>query len=158
MNAIHIRSNARILTLIGVALLFASGLTMNRVQAQTKPSETNSAVTADQQKQLNHLRQLSDQLQKDRDAVDAVAGEYGWDSNEADAAQQRLFQDRQEYRSLRHSLQAAGVSIPSAARNGGTVTQGTQNGRCGSRGCDHHCDGGHDCGHDGDHCCHGHCT
>lgn len=119
---------------------------------------SGSSVTIEQQRQLDRLNQLSEQLRKDRDAVDAAAGTYGWDSNEADAAQQRLFQDRQQYRSLRRSLEVAGVSVPPDAGSGGKSNQATQSPRCCSHGHGHHgcCDGGHDCrGNGEDHCCHG---
>jgi Tfp pilus assembly protein PilV len=163
MNVVHIRPNARIFTLLGVAVLALAGLTLKGVQAQTKTPDTSASVTADQQKQLDHLRQLGDQLQKDRDAVDAAAGAHGWDSNEADATQQQLFKDRQEYRSLRRSLQAAGVSLPSDTMRSGTGNQSTQNGNCCGHRHGHHdcCGGAHDCAshngdcaHHGNHCCH----
>ena len=158
MNAIHIRSNARILTLIGVALLFASGLTINRMQAQTKPSETNSAVTADQQKQLNHLRTAQRPASKGSRRCRCGGRRVWFGRDRSRCRSTEVVPGSPGVSKLEALLASSRVSTPSAARNGGTVTQGTQNGRCGSRGCDHHCDGGHDCGHDGDHCCHGHCT
>jgi hypothetical protein len=116
--------------------------------AQTKPTESKSTVSAEQQKQLDHLQQLADRLINDRDAVSSAVAQYGWDSNEADLAQQRLLQDRQEYRTLRRSLQNDGISLPA-------TSAGSTGGNC----CDH--DGHHCCDHDhGSHdCCSGggHC-
>jgi hypothetical protein len=117
-------------------------------QGQTKSAENKSAITADQQKQLDRLQQLTNQMAKDRDAVSSAVAQYGWDSNEADTAQQHLLQDRQEYRSVRRSLENEGVSLPTSA-------WGSTGGNC----CDH--DGQHCCDHDhGSHdCCSGagHC-
>jgi hypothetical protein len=124
--------------------------------AQMKSAESSGSVTAAQEKQLNHLQQLNEQVQKDRDEVASAVAKHGWDSDEADAAQQRLFQDRQEYRALRRSLQQAGVSIPPDPTTG---DRSSQSGHCAHHANGHHgCCGGHGhCAeHDGDCCCGNH--
>jgi hypothetical protein len=147
-----------ILLFVCAVMVSVLGPNLGRAHAQTRARQSNPPVTAEQQKQLDRLTQLEEQLQKDGDAVDSAVRQYGWDSNEADAAQQRLLGDRQEYRSLTGSLQQAGVSVPSDAR-GGMDTQNSQNGHCcgyGHHSCWHGCCGGgaQNSPHDGG-CCHG---
>ena len=121
--------------------------TLTITHAQTKATNSGGTLTADQQKQLNRLQQLNEQIQRDGDAVRSAASQHGWDSDEADAAQQRLFQDRQEYRALKRSLQQAGVSVPPDMTNTGMGNRATPGGHCG-----HHANGHHGCcGGDG-HC------
>jgi len=141
-----------------LSIVFLSFLPLfiaSHTAAQTTAPPANKTISLDQQKQLDQLQQLNDQLQKDRDAVHAAAAQYGWDSNETDAAQQRLFQDRQQYRTLRRSLQQAGVSVSSDAPppNTNTTTQSADCSHCGHH-AHHGCcgNGGHCADHDS-HCC-----
>jgi hypothetical protein len=139
--------------------LFALSELFTLTYAQTKSVQSSGAVPADQQKQLNRLHQLNEQVQRDRDAVTSAVAQHGWDSDEADAAQQRLFQDRQEYRALRRSLQQAGVSVPPDTTSTGMGNRSTQSGHCGHHTNGHHgcCGGdGHCAEHDGDCCCGNH--
>ena len=79
-------------------------------QAENTPPAVN--VTPEQQKQLDQLNQREAQLQNDRDAMHSAITQYGWDSEQADAAQDQLVRDRMEYRKLRRSLRSAGVPVP----------------------------------------------
>jgi len=128
----------------------------NAASAQTKTPQSGTAVTAEQQKQLDRLTQLREQLRKDEDSVDFAVHQYGWDSNEADAAQQRLLEDRREYRSLRESLQAGGVNIPSDMWGAGMCAHCNQMGSSrsgrGYHGC---CDGARNYAADKGCCCGG---
>lgn len=148
---------ASLLFFLLAAFVIAAG-SLDSAGAQTNAPQTKSTISATQQKNLDHLKQLSEQLQKDRDAVDAAVNQDGWDGDEADAAQQRLIQDRQEYRSLRRSLQAAGVAIPTDAGGPGACCQNNCCGHSGSHGHGHHgcCGGSNNCAehHDGG-CCGG---
>jgi hypothetical protein len=156
-NMPQLKFSAKILTLACAAMLAVSGLTLERARAQTRAPQDRSSVAADQQKQVDRLQQLSEQLQKDRDDVHSAVAQHGWDSDEADAAQQRLFKDRQEYRTLRRSLQAAGVSIPADAGGQGMGNQNNPNGHCRAHGHRHNgCCADNRSGHDGDCCCNGH--
>ena len=149
----------RLLLLMPVIVLFSANPITTPTNAQTRKPESSGTLTADQQKQLDRLQQLNEQMQRDRDAARSAVSQYGGDSDEADSAQQRLLQDRQEYRSLRRSLQQAGVSVPPDATTAGTNNQSRQSGHCG-----HHANGHHDCygddghcaNHDNDCCCGGH--
>lgn len=87
-------------------------------QSPLPDPQSASQVTAGQQKQLDELTKLDQQLQKDRDAVHAAIAQYGWDSDQTDAAQDQLVRDRDEYRKLRRSLRAAGVAGPAATGMG----------------------------------------
>jgi len=46
-----------------------------------KAPQTNTSVSAEQQKNLDHLKQLGEQLQRDRDAVQSAMTQCGWDSD-----------------------------------------------------------------------------
>lgn len=130
----------------------------SKASGQANAPQAKSMVSAEQQKNLDHLKQLSEQLQKDRSAVDVAVNQYGWDSDEADAAQQRLFQDRQEYRSLRRSLESAGVAIPTDPAGPCVGCQHNCCGHCGSHGDGHHgcCGDSHgSSGHHEHSCCGG---
>ncbi|MBZ5516000.1 MAG: hypothetical protein LAN62_14360 [Acidobacteriia bacterium] len=107
------KSYAATAVLVGVALFATWALS----RAQSEPAEPQASpkVSAEQQKQLDQLKQLEDQLQKDRDAVHAAITQYGWDSDQTDAARDQLFRDREGYRKLRRSLRGAGVAVPSPA-------------------------------------------
>jgi len=156
MTFVRLRLFAKILVLFCALIMTSLALTICGADAQTKTADTNNSVTAEQQKQLDRLNQLSEQLQKDRDAVDAAVSAHGWDSNEGDAAQQRLFQDRQQYRTLKHSLAKAGVAVPSDTTDSRTANQGNQGMRhCCGHGHGHHgcCDGDGHCDHDHDDGC-----
>jgi len=146
------------LLLVILAIFVVEFGSPTKVSAQTNTPQAQSTVSAVQQKNLDHLRQLSEQLQKDRSAVDVAVNQYGWDSDQADAAQQRLFQDRQEYRSLRRSLQSAGVATPTDAAGTCVGCQNNCSGHCGSHGDGHHscCGDSHGCSGHHDHgCCGG---
>lgn len=135
---------ASLLFFLLAAFVIAS-VSLDRASAQTNAPQAKSTVSAEQQKNLDHLKQLSEQIQKDRDTVDAAVNQHGWDSDEADAAQQRLIQDHQEYRSLKRSLQAAGVDIPTDAGGPCACCQNNCCGHSGSHGHGHHgCCGGRD--------------
>jgi len=69
-------------------------------------------VTTGQQQQLGRLKELEEQLPKDRQALHQAAAQSGWDSGQADIAQEHLFRDREEYRRLRRTLRAEGVAVP----------------------------------------------
>ncbi len=107
----------KLAALIGAVVLVVAWAV---ARAQSAASDPQSApkVTAEQQKQLDELRQLEQQLQKDRDAVHAAIMEFGWDSDQTDAARDQLFRDREEYRKLRRSLRAAGVAVPPPSGTG----------------------------------------
>ncbi len=142
---------ATLLFFLSAAFVISTG-SLDRASAQTNAPQAKSAVSGEHQKNLDHLKQLGEQLQKDRDAVDAAVNQHGWDSDEADAAQQRLIQDRQEYRNLKRSLQSAGVDIPADAAGPCACCQDNCCGHSGTHGHGHHgCCGGH---HD-DGCCGG---
>jgi hypothetical protein len=157
MNIVHLKLSAKILVLFCALILATFTLTLHGAGAQTKTTDTSSSVTAEQQKQLDRLNELNEQLQKDRAAVDAAISAHGWDSNDADAAQQRLLQDRQQYRTLRQSLVKAGLVLPSDATDSRTGNQGNQGtNHCCGHGYEHHgcCDGdGHCAHHHDDGCC-----
>ncbi len=161
MRGNPLKSFAASLLFFLLAAFVITTFSMDRVSAQTNTPQAKSTASAEQQKNLDHLKQLNEQLQKDRDAVDAAVNQHGWDSDEVDAAQQRLFQDRQEYRSLRRSLQSAGVAIPADAVGPCMgPCMGCQNncsGHCGSHGHGHHgcCGGSNDCSGHHDNGCSG---
>lgn len=97
------------------ALLLVAGPAGAQTAAQPTDPQPAQKLSTEQQKQLDHLKQLEEQLMKDREAVHAAVTQYGWDSEQTDAARERLFRDRQEYRKLRRSLRAAGVDVPPPA-------------------------------------------
>ncbi len=108
------KSLALVAALVGAIMLASSAVSqpgLTEQQAVPKPG-------VEQQRQLERHKQLDEQVQKDRDALDAAVDRYGWDSDEADAAQEQLLRDRREYRKVRGSLQAAGVPVPSPADPG----------------------------------------
>lgn len=135
------------------ACLFAGGWLVTNLAAQSTGGQKPAQVTPDQQKQLDQLTQLESQLQEDRMALQEAITRYGWDSEQVDAAQGQLTQDRIEYRKLRRSLQQAGVMVPpvAAVSAGG---MGPRRGmRAGHMGCGHHAQqarhGCADCPHEG---------
>ena len=104
-------------------------------QSARPDAQPSQNVTAEQQKQLDQLKQLERRLQTDRDALHAAITQYGWDSDQTDAAQDQLIRDRTEYRKLRRSLRSAGVAVPPPASMGlrgggpGTGRPGSGTGR-----------------------------
>ena len=108
MNRIRLLS---VVATIATVLLLA-GWTAAGNPAQSDATQTPAQATTAQQKQLDRLKQLEDQLQKDRAAVHEAIDKHGWDSDQTDAAQEQLFRDRAEYRQLRRALRAAGVAVP----------------------------------------------
>lgn len=66
-----------------------------------------------EQKQVEHLQQLEQQLRADQDSLGTTASQYGWGSDEADAALEQLLRDRKEYRRVARSLRSAGTTWPS---------------------------------------------
>jgi hypothetical protein len=93
----------------GLALVSVIGLQSE--DAQPNP-QTNANLTAEQKNQLTRLNQLEEQLQKSRDALHAAINQYGWESDEADVAREKLIADRTEYRNLRRLLRGSGVAVP----------------------------------------------
>ena len=83
------------------------------ILAQDATPQTDAKLTAEQKVQLERLSQLEQQLQKSREALHAAINQYGWDSDQADDAREKLVSDRAEYRKLRRSLVASGVPVPS---------------------------------------------
>jgi uncharacterized protein YlxW (UPF0749 family) len=98
---------------VAVALLLMGRVMVG--QAQSTGKQATTQVTPDQQKQLDQLKEIENQLQKDRTDLHDAITKYGWDSDQVDAAQNQLTQDRTEYRKLRRALVQAGVSVPSPA-------------------------------------------
>jgi len=69
-------------------------------------------VASGQQQRLGRLKELAEQLSRDRQALHQAAAQSGCDSDQTDVAQEQLFRDREEYRKLRRTLVAAGVAVP----------------------------------------------
>ncbi len=107
------RFSRKLTALLGGAMLVT--LTVAAAQSSSANPPAAPQVSAEQQNQLDQLNQLEEQLQKDRDAVHAAITQYGWDSDQTDAARERLFRDRAEYRKVRRSLRYAGVAVPPPA-------------------------------------------
>jgi len=127
----------------GTALILCLGTPFSVVSGQSAGSQTAPTVTPEQQKQLDQLKQLEAQLQKDRDAMHQAITQFGWDSEQTDAAQDQLVRDRMEYRKLRRSLRSTGVPVPPPAGMGagmGGSRPGPMAGRMHHRG-----HGGHHC-------------
>ena len=76
-----------------------------------KPQAASPEISA-AQRQLGRLKELESQMSKDRQAFHQAAAQTGWDSDQADLAQEQLFRDREEYRKLRRTLRAEGVVVP----------------------------------------------
>jgi hypothetical protein len=103
--------------ILGVALALVSVIGLPAEDAQPNP-QASANLTAEQKNQLTRLTQLEEQLQKSREALHAAINEYGWESDEADMAREKLFADRSEYRKLRRSLRASGVAVPPPSGSG----------------------------------------
>ncbi len=125
---------AKIVSLFVVAgaVLLLTGWRATILWAQAQAS--TDSLTAEQQKQLEQLKQLDTQLQKDRAAVHDAISKYGWDSDQTDAAQEQLFRDRSEYRQLRRTLRQAGVPVTAPQGVGPGSGFGPGSGRRGMRG------------------------
>lgn len=96
-----------------------AGWTAAKTAAQTASAQQPAPkLSAEQQKELDQLKQLEEQMKQDREAMREAANQYGWDSDQAQAAQEKLFRDRQEYRKLRQPLREAGVPVPPPAGMG----------------------------------------
>ena len=100
------------LLMVAAAVLLLAGWRITNMLAQSSSPQASATVTAEQQKQLDQLKELESQLQKDRAAVHDAIGKYGWDSDQTDVAQEQLVRDRAQYRQLRRSLRQAGVAVP----------------------------------------------
>lgn len=111
MNRIHSYGLAATLG----AVLLVTGWAAGQTAAQRADPQPTKKASAEQQKQLDRLKQLEAQLTKDREAVHAAITQHGWDSDQTDAARGQLFRDRQEYRQTRRSLRTAGVAVPPSA-------------------------------------------
>ena len=94
------------------ALILFLATAFSVASGQSVGSQNTPTVAPEQQKQLDQLKQMEARLQKDRDALHQAITQHGWDSDQVDAAQEQLSQDRTEYRKLRRSLQQAGVAVP----------------------------------------------
>ncbi len=129
-----------------VAVMLVVGLGISIAFAQSSdPQAPAPQATAEQQKQLDQLKQLEDQLVKDRTALHDAIAKYGWDSDQTDAATDQLSRDRTQYRQLRRALRQAGVAVPPPAgfgpqagrgmgpggpRGGRAMRHGAANGTC----------------------------
>jgi predicted phage gp36 major capsid-like protein len=118
----------KLIAILGVTMLVA--LTVAAAQSSSANPQAAPQVTAEQQKQLDQLSQLQEQLQKDRDAVHAAITQYGWDSDQTDAAQDQLSRDRADYRKQRRSLRSAGVAVPPPAGMGQRAFRSGPGGNC----------------------------
>jgi len=136
--------------ILGVALSFGSALSLLAQSAPPDP-QAGAKLTAEQQSQLKRLAQLEEQLQKSRLALHAAINEYGWESDQADDAREKLVNDRAEYRKLRRSLVASGVTVPPPSGLGAGGPDGRPSARGGRGyggryGHHHHGHCGCDCG------------
>ena len=92
--------------------LILGGLITAWAWGKPAPQAAGPQATAEQQQQLGRLKELQEQLPKDRQALHQAAAQSGWDSDQADIAQEQLFRDGEEYRKLRRTLAAEGVAVP----------------------------------------------
>ena len=107
--------------LLAVALVGVLALVGLAAAQSADPSpdlQNAPQITAEQQTQLDNLKGLEQQLQKDREAVHSAISQYSRDSDKTDAAMQQLFNTRMHYRQLRRSLRQAGVPVPPLAGAG----------------------------------------
>ena len=123
-------------TVLLLAALATFSTLMLRAQVKSADPQASSNLTAEQTDQLTRLNQLEEQLQKSRTALHATINEYGWESDQADAARAKLFTDRAEYRKLRRSLRASGVAVPPPSGYG-MGASADQPGQAGCRHCGH---------------------
>ncbi len=133
--------------LLGMAAVWTS--------AQSTPPQAVGQSAAGQKEQLDRLKQLDERLQNDRIALQRAVDQYGWDSDEADRAEEALARDRTEYRRLRRSLQSAGLDVPPRSEFCcGNDVRVTDPGSIRTRACAHRC--GHCWQGHGEYCCHQH--
>ncbi len=118
------------LFMISAAILLLASWCVSKALAQAQSPQASATVSTEQQKQLDQLKVMESQLQKDRAAVHDAISKYGWDSDQTDAAQEQLVRDRTEYRQLRRSLRQAGVAVP-APQGFGAAGQGSGRGMMG---------------------------
>jgi hypothetical protein len=91
--------------------LILGGLITEWGWGKAAPQAAGPQARAGQHQQLGRLKELEEQLPKDRQALHQAAAQSGWDSDQADVAQEQLFRDREEYRQLRRALGTAGVAV-----------------------------------------------
>jgi hypothetical protein len=96
---------------LGIVLVIGGAIGLYAQDARPSPQDS-AKLTAEQKGQVERLAQLEDQLQKSREALHAAINEYGWESDQADDAREKLVNDRAEYRKLRRSLVASGMAVP----------------------------------------------
>jgi hypothetical protein len=107
--------------------LILGGLITAWAWGKPAPQAAGPEATAEQQQLLGRLKELEEQLPRDRQALRQAAAQSGWDSDQSDVAQEQLFRDREEYRKLRRTLGAAGVAVPQPY--GAGAGAGTKGGR-----------------------------
>jgi hypothetical protein len=122
------RFSWKLTAILGATMLVA--LAVAAAQSSSANPQAAPQVSAGQQKQLDQLNQLQQQLQKDRDAVHAAITQYGWDSEQTDAARDQLFRDRADYRKLRRSLRSTGVAVPPPSGMGQRAFRAGSGGNC----------------------------
>jgi len=139
-----IRTRHLLSATVTTAILFLAGWMVPDAFAQS-PGAQRLSLTPEQQKQVHRLEQLEGHLEDDRAALQDAITRFGWDSDQVDEAQNRLSQDRMEYRRLRRALRQAGVAIPPPAGfgpGGMGAGRGTGASRWGRGHC-HHCGQGY---------------
>jgi hypothetical protein len=109
------RSKIWMSTAIIFGVLVFTGWALPQAGGQAAGPTDQTAVTAAQRSQPDQLRQLEEQLQKDRAAVHEAIGKYGFNSDQVDAAREQLIRDRIQYRQMHRSMVAAGVAVPPAS-------------------------------------------
>lgn len=105
---------------LAVAMAAVTWLATGAAAQTAEPQASEPQLTAEQQKQLNSLKQLEGELEEARADLHAAINEYGWDSDQADGAQENLLRLRQEYRKQRRALRQAGVPVPPPGVQGRT--------------------------------------
>ncbi|HUK90506.1 MAG TPA: hypothetical protein VLZ81_08925 [Blastocatellia bacterium] len=131
-----------------IVSLILGGLLTAWAWGKPAPQAAGPQAVAGQQQQLDRLKQLEDKLSKDRQSLHLAAAQSGWDSDQADLAQEQLFQDREEYRKLRRALRREGVAVPPPYGAGADATGGHPSSRspsAGSHGMCAHCPSMDDC-------------
>jgi hypothetical protein len=149
-----IRTRHLLSATITTAIVLLAGVMAPDAFAQSAGAQRLS-LTPEQQKQLDRLGQLEDQLEGDRAALQDAIIRFGWDSDQVDEAQNRLSQDRMEYRRLRRALRQAGVAIPPPAGFGPGGMGAGRRSRASrwARAHSHHCGQGYrHCHHSDEYC------
>jgi len=145
------KTSCRLMAIPLAAFVLVVSGAFSLASGQAADNQPVPKFAPEQQKQIERLGQLGDQLQKDRAALHQAVNQYGWDSEQTDAAQEQLQRDRMEYRRLRRALRAAGVPVPPPAGMGagaGRGGSGLMGGRMKPR-----ARGGHHCADCGCRCC-----